>query len=128
MNVLARIRRRKVTPSAVERAIAAAFDFLVTEEGFELATNERFDDGAAVGFRNRASGVGIIIRARGGEGVWGGIGSLDGDGRLRPLTPETYRLGHWRDVETLGVEYPKTDDLFVAVLALGASLKKARTA
>jgi hypothetical protein len=127
VSVIDRIaRRRKVTPSAIERAIASAFEFLVAEDGFELATNERFDDGAAVGYRNRAAGVAILVRARQSEGVWGGIGSLDASGRLRPLTLETYRLGHWRDLETVGVEYPETNDVFVAVLGLGASLKRTR--
>jgi hypothetical protein len=128
VNVLSRITRRgKVTPAGVERAIAAAFDFLVAEDGFELTTNERFDDGAAVGYRNRAAGVAILVRARESEGVWAGIGSLDADGRLRPLTFESYQLGHWRDLATVGVEHPEADDLFVAVPALGASLRKVRS-
>jgi hypothetical protein len=118
--------RRAVTPEAVEHALAAAFGFLVEEDGFELATHERFDDGASLGYRDRRAGVGIIVRARKSEGVWGGIGSLDGAGRLRPLNLETYELGHWRDLATVGVEYPDGDDLFVSVLALGAALKKAR--
>jgi hypothetical protein len=108
--------------------LAAAFDFLVAEEGFELARSERFDDGASLGYRNRRSGLGMIVRAREGEGVWGGIGSLDAEGRLRPLNAETYTLGQWRDLETVGVEYPDADDLFVSVLAFGAALKKARRA
>jgi hypothetical protein len=120
--------RRAVTPEAVEHALAAAFGFLVDEDGFELATHERFDDGASLGYRNRRAGVGIIVRARKSEGVWGGIGSLDGAGRLRPLNLETYELGHWRDLETVGVEYPDGGDLFVSVLAFGAALKKARRA
>jgi hypothetical protein len=120
--------RRAVTPEAVEHALAAAFGFLVDEDGFELATHERFDDGASLGYRDRRAGVGIIVRARKSEGVWGGIGSLDGAGRLRPLNLETYELGHWRDLETVGVEYPDGGDLFVSVLAFGAALKKARRA
>jgi hypothetical protein len=120
--------RRAVTPEAVERALAAAFAFLVDEDGFELATHERFDDGASLGYRNRRAGVGIIVRARTSEGVWGGIGSLDGAGRMRPLNVETYELGHWRDLAMVGVEYPDGDDLFVSVLAFGAALKKARRA
>jgi hypothetical protein len=120
--------RRAVTPEAVEHALAAAFGFLVDEDGFELATHERYDDGASLGYRNRRAGVGIIVRARKSEGVWGGIGSLDGAGRLRPLNLETYELGHWRDLETVGVEYPDGGDLFVSVLAFGAALKKARRA
>jgi hypothetical protein len=118
--------RRAVTPEGVEHALAAAFGFLVDEDGFELATHERFEDGAALGYRDRRAGVGIIVRARKSEGVWGGIGSLDGSGRLRPLNLETYELGHWRDLATVGVEYPDGDDLFVSVLAFGAALKKAR--
>jgi hypothetical protein len=129
VSVLARAtRRRRITPRAVEQAIATAFDFLVADDGFELATSERFDDGASVGYRDRAAGVAVLVRARRTEGVWGGIGSLDADGRLRPLTFETYQLGHWRDIEALGIEYPESDDLFVAILALGASLKKVRPA
>jgi hypothetical protein len=98
------------------------------EDGFELTTHERFDDGASLGYRNRRAGVGILVRARKSEGVWGGIGSLDGAGRLRPLNVETFELGHWRDLATVGVEYPDGDDLFVSVLAFGAALKKARRA
>lgn len=128
MKLLERItRRRALTPEAVEHAIAAAFSFLVDDDGFELARSERFEDGASLGYRNRRSGVGILVRARQSEGVWGGIGSLDPSGRLRPLTAETYRLGHWRDFETVGVDYPENDDdLFVAVLAFGAALRKTR--
>jgi hypothetical protein len=118
--------RRALTPASVEHALAAAFSFLVEEDGFELARSERFEDGASLGYRNRRTGVGVLVRARGSEGVWGGIGSLDGNGRLRPLTAETYALGHWRDFQSVGVEYPESDDLFVAVLALGAGLRKAR--
>jgi hypothetical protein len=129
MRLLERITgRRAVTPEAVERALAAAFAFLVDEDGFELTTHERFDDGASLGYRNRRAGVGILVRARKSEGVWGGIGSLDGAGRLRPLNLETFELGHWRDLVTVGVEYPDGDDLFVSVLAFGAALKKARRA
>jgi hypothetical protein len=100
----------------------------VDEDGFELTTHERFGDGASLGYRNRRAGVGIIVRARKSEGVWGGIGSLDGSGRLRPLNVETFELGHWRDLATVGVEYPDGNDLFVSVLAFGAALKKARRA
>jgi hypothetical protein len=129
MRLLDRIAgRRAVTPEAVERALAAAFGFLVDEDGFELTTHERFDDGASLGYRNRRAGVGVLVRARTSEGVWGGIGSLDGAGRLRPLNAETFELGHWRDLATVGLEYPDGDDLFVSVLAFGAALKKARRA
>jgi hypothetical protein len=119
-------RRRTISPEAVELALAAAFDFLVEEEGFELARSERFDDGASLGYKHRGSGTAILVLARKSEGVWGWIGSLDGAGRFRPLNRDTYELGQWRDLEAVGVEYPESDDLFVAVLGFGAALKKAR--
>ena len=80
----------------VERTLRERFQFLVEEQGFELARLDTLGDGAIAAYKNVPAGRAVMVFARAKKGAWAGIGPLDPAGRMTTLDREALEQGQWR--------------------------------
>ena len=131
MNVLDRLRElvaaERSGASRLEKTLRERFAFLEERQGFELARSEPLPDGARVAYKNVPAGRAVAVYAREGRGVWAGVGHLDPEGRLRPVTRETLERGEWRPLAKVDVD-PETESLENAIETLAAKVGGPRAA
>jgi hypothetical protein len=109
---------RSETPR-VERTLRKRFVFLEERRGFRFVRSEALADGARVAYKNVPAGRAIVIYARASRGAWAGVGRLDPEGRLRPVTRETIERGEWRLLAkvALGSESKSLDEAIETLAA-----------
>jgi hypothetical protein len=128
MNVWDRVRalvERPNAPTPVERTLRERFRFLVEEQGFELARSDAIRGGAMAAYKNVPARRAVMVLARGGKGVWAGIGSLDDAGRMAALDRHAIEQGRWRPLGAINLG-STVHSLDEAIERLAESLRSTR--
>jgi hypothetical protein len=94
---------RSDEPAPVERTLTQRFQFLVEEQGFELARSDSLGDGAMAAYKNVPARRAVMVLARAEKGVWAGVGRLDEAGQMSALDRHAIEEGRWRPLGTVNL-------------------------
>jgi hypothetical protein len=109
----------------VERTLRERFQFLVEEQGFELARLDTLGDGAIAAYKNVPARRAVMVLARAKKGAWAGIGPLDDAGRMSALDQRAVAEGRWRPLAAVDLD-EKVPSLDVAIERLAESVRGGR--
>jgi hypothetical protein len=128
VNALERLRalvERRDEPAPVERTLTHRFQFLVEEQGFELARSDTLRDGAIAAYKNVPARRAVMVLARADRGVWAGVGRLDETGQMSALDRNAIADGRWRPLGTVNLG-PTVHSLEDAIERLAELLRTSR--
>jgi hypothetical protein len=119
------IGRAGAETAPIERTLRQRFNFLVEEQGFELARTDALGNGAIAAYKNVPARRAVMVLARADKGVWAGIGPLDDAGRIPTLDRQAIEQGRWRPLGTVNLD-SGVRNLEEAIERLAESLRRTR--